>query len=681
MSRALAIFMLSLFNLVVGYSAPKPNIILMVADDMGLGDTSAYQSFTGNSDKNQVDTPNMERLARIGLKFTNGHSASSRCTASRYGLLTGRYPWRTRLKHWVLFGSQGDPLIEPDRPTIASICQSEGYRTGIVGKWHVGLRYCQTNGQPASGFDDADLTKPLHTSPKDHGFDYVRAISRSHPTSGPNIKSPKRNNAEQNIGPGHIVGRKMISATAEGRALYKSGPKAYDLEDLGRRNSENVMSFLKEHTKRQPKEKQAFFLYYPVPANHTPYTPCDEIAGIKVKGASKNKAGEKMGLREDFIWENDVALGRILDHLEQNDDPRNPGYKLIDNTFIIFTSDNGAEIPKKRATGPFRSNKGSCFEAGHRIPWIMAWKGRIDANKSTDIPVISTDFFATICSLVGAELPIPQKSEKGGEDSFNLIDLISDRDLALERVLYHNDHKESKDAAVLAMQSHSPKVNGRIYEGEWKLFFNASLLRFGKAETQALYHLSKDKEESINLLSNPEYQYLVDALSQRAMIETKIGSQRLYREGIKSVEFHFNEKQSLGNSIVKLVAQGLECHIKSTSELIQTNQGLGIKGGGSVRVDKNEKLEISFSKDVVIEKLALFAGEGQCGGSYKMNESAPLQIYCVDAALDMKNQMSDLSDLGVLKKGQSLVLDASPYLGVEAQGSWTLQKIQVSILN
>ena len=123
----------------------KPNIILLMADDMGMGDTSAFQDFTGNADNVQLHTPQMERLARMGVRFTDAHTPSSRCTATRYGLLTGRYPWRSRLKCWVLFGSQGDPLIEADRPTIATMLHEAGYATGMVGKWHVGLRYRQSN--------------------------------------------------------------------------------------------------------------------------------------------------------------------------------------------------------------------------------------------------------------------------------------------------------------------------------------------------------------------------------------------------------------------------------------------------------------------------------------------------------------------------------------------------------
>ena len=118
----------------------QPNVVLFMADDMGMGDTSAYQFYTKNSDDQQVYTPAMEKLASMGMLFTDAHTPSSRCTPTRYGLLTGRYPWRARMKHWVLFGVQGDPLIEEDRPTLATLFRSQGYATAMVGKWHLGLR-------------------------------------------------------------------------------------------------------------------------------------------------------------------------------------------------------------------------------------------------------------------------------------------------------------------------------------------------------------------------------------------------------------------------------------------------------------------------------------------------------------------------------------------------------------
>ena len=194
---ALAIALTCLFTFSLSAVTPPPNIIVMMADDMGMGDTSAYQDFTGNPDDAQLHTPNMDRLARMGVRFTDAHTPASRCTTTRYGLLTGRYSWRSRLKYWVLFGNQGDPLIEPDRPTIASMLRDNGYATAMFGKWHVGLRYAQTDGSPAAGWPDADLTQPLHTSPLDHGFDIARFTSRSHGTSGPNpaAKSPKKRNS------------------------------------------------------------------------------------------------------------------------------------------------------------------------------------------------------------------------------------------------------------------------------------------------------------------------------------------------------------------------------------------------------------------------------------------------------------------------------------------------------
>lgn len=180
-----AAILLFFFLTASSFAAEKPNVIFMMADDMGMGDTSAYQDFTGNADDVQVHTPNMERLARMGVRYTDAHTPSSRCSPTRYGLLTGRYPWRNRLKHWVLFGSQGDPMIERDRPTLATMFRSEGYGTAIVGKWHIGLRYQRADGTPAAGWEDADLTKPLFDGPEDHGFDFVRVTSRSHGTSGP----------------------------------------------------------------------------------------------------------------------------------------------------------------------------------------------------------------------------------------------------------------------------------------------------------------------------------------------------------------------------------------------------------------------------------------------------------------------------------------------------------------
>ena len=173
MPRIFLILLLSLLPLSgIGApdSPPKPNIILFFADDMGMGDTSVYQDWSGNEPALQLHTPSMEHLANMGVRFTDAHSPHSRCSTSRYALLTGRYCWRTSLKYWVLFGVQCDPLIEKARPTLASFLRNNGYRTGMVGKWHLGLSYRKSDGTVAEGWDDADLTKPLADGPTDHGF-------------------------------------------------------------------------------------------------------------------------------------------------------------------------------------------------------------------------------------------------------------------------------------------------------------------------------------------------------------------------------------------------------------------------------------------------------------------------------------------------------------------------------
>ena len=255
MGRMKACLILFLFPLLAsGQILDRPNVILMMADDMGMGDTSAYQDFTGNDDDDQLHTPQMDRLARMGVRFTDAHTPSSRCTPTRYGLLTGRYPWRNRLKYWVLFGVQGDPMIEADRPTLATLFRSHGYATGMVGKWHLGLRYSRTDGSPAAGWQDADLTKPLADGPADHGFDFCRYTSRSHGTSGPDAgkkgvragrnKKGDRNTPEQAIGPGHVHGRVSVSANGNGKQLRKEGPNAYVLHALGSRHSNSALEFV-----------------------------------------------------------------------------------------------------------------------------------------------------------------------------------------------------------------------------------------------------------------------------------------------------------------------------------------------------------------------------------------------------------------------------------------------------
>ena len=684
---------------------PKPNVILFMADDMGMGDTSAYQDITGNANDVQLNTPNMQRLANMGVRFTDAHTPASRCTPTRYGLLTGRYPWRSRLKYWVLFGSQGDPLIEARRPTLGTLFRDQGYATAITGKWHVGLRYRNADGDPAAEFLDADLSQPMHTTPLDCGFDFVRITSRSHGTSGPDAeargKGRKRNGPDQNIGPGHIHGRDIVGATNEGRKLVSEGADAYVLTELGSRHSNHAIEFLEHHRGGGKNDQQPFFLYYPSNSNHSPYTTDREIDGVPVSGRGLSVAGKPMPKPErgDYIYENDVALGRLIDWLEANDDARHPGHKLIDNTVVIFTSDNGAEIKDKYATGPFRSNKGSCYEGGHRVPFLVTWPfgGVGDGDPASPgrdqtTPVVLTDLFATFAEILDAPLPDPRNGERGAEDSISALAAMQAGPLIVPRPpMFFADHSEAKnDNAVAAMTMANPVINGAVMAGPWKALFTPALIRAGKAEIYELYHLGNDPKEQTNLIAEAALNPLIEHLQAAAESVRNSGGHRLAelapdkRQVFDFTEHHLHSKPASGSD---LTVDDLTLHLKASTadnsdQTFDINpRGLGVSGGNVKQVDDGEALHLSFDRDVLIESVSIVAGNGSCGGSLTVGDHAPLAIYCIDADNDAKDQQGIMSDLGVLKKGQPLTLDSSPHLGVEVAGQWRLQRLIVRPLS
>jgi arylsulfatase A len=706
----LALFLVAATGSIVSAQSHHPNIIVMMADDMGMGDTSAYQDFTGNSDKDQIHTPSMERLARMGVRFTDAHTPSSRCSPTRYALLTGRYPWRNRLKHWVLFGSQGDPMIEADRPTIATMLRDHGYSTSMVGKWHVGLRYRRSDGKPAAGWNDADLTQPLFDTPLDHGFDKCQFTSRSHGTSGPFRGGRKANTPKQNVGPGHIVGRTAIAATQNDKQLMADGAKAYVLEELGGRHSDTAMQYLESHIAGDESRKKPFFLYYPSNSNHGPHTPDSHVGDQPVAGAGKNVAGQSLNTRGDYVYENDVALGRMLDWLEQTDDPRNTGRKLIETTIVIFTSDNGAEIDTTAATGPFRSNKGSVYEGGHRVPFLVSWPAGGVGDGKPDTPGRDSqeliglhDLFATFAEVVGSKVPDLKAGEKGAEDSVSVLSAWRGEPLATRPMFYH-DHKQAKDGAASAIRINNPTIGQHTFTGKWKLFFDAALLRTGNAQPVELFDLHTDPEEKHDRLHDESLKPLVGHLTELALLHRNSGGHRLAKiSGDQRIVFDWrqNGPQKLrrgvaanrlaarfeGQSAERLTAEvgGLSVTMRgvvgddpNSSAVFNSNErGLGVSAGKVKQVDSGEALLISFDEDVIVESAAIVAGNGTCGGFYRVGDHAPLAIYCVDADIDAKDQSGLLSDIGVLKKGQTLRLDSSPHFGTESPGQWRLGSLTV----
>ncbi len=679
-----------------GPDVSRPNIILMMADDMGMGDTSAYQDFTGNADKDQLNTPQMERLARMGIRFTDAHTPSSRCSPTRYGLLTGRYPWRNRLKHWVLFGSQGDPMIEADRPTIASMLKDHGYSTAMFGKWHVGLRFSRTDGSPAAGWDDADLSKPLHTSPVDHGFDFARYTSRSHLSSGPVIEDGKLTRFR---GPGHIDGRFVVGSTGTKKGMVTSGPNAYVLEELGSRHSDNAIGFMTNHVGSLGSQQSPFFLYYPANSNHTPHTADVSIGGVPIVGAARTKDGNPTDARNDYIYQNDVALGRMIDWLEANDDPRNPGQKLIDNTLVIFTSDNGAEKNSDIATGPFRSNKASSFEGGHRVPFIAAWRAGSVGDGSANTPGQTSealiglqDVFATFAEIVGQPIPDYSLGQKGGEDSYSILESMRDASVEARSLIMHHDHKEAgDDPAVAVLRVDSPEIDGKQFAGQWKLFFDPALLRKGEANPYMLYDLKTDQMETENLIDQADLKPLIEYMTGLAILHRNAGGHRLAEMKLgPRIEFDFRSNDQLdgvkarsakvasnGSRLRATISAEKNGRSLSSATFRSNASGLGVSDGDANTVDGNEAILVRFNSNVVIEYASLLSKGETAGGHYNVGDGAPLSIYCLNADIDDKDQSGVLSDIGVLKAGQVLRLDSRARFPSEDTGSWTLQSLSV----
>lgn len=330
----------------------RPNVIIVLADDMGYGGCGV------NNPGSKIATPNIDQLAAEGLRFTDAHSASVTCTASRYGLLTGINPARTGVRNTLL--QQGNPIIDEKETTLATVLKDQGYVTKMVGKWHLGFQMKKT-GKRA----EFDLSKPLLGGPLDRGFDYFFGIHSS-PSSRPRI---------------YIKGRDALSKSVE-----KGG--GYAQTDLSPTLCKDVIRIIRKHA--ASKENKPLFLYYASPIPHNPHVPVDKFKG-------KSSAG----LYGDFVMQLDDEVRQINDVLKETG--------LDKNTILIFTSDNGAskKVSGKHdhmANGIFRGHKASGYEGGHRVPFIIKWPGRIPASKVSRTTINFTDLFATLCEMLNVNI-------------------------------------------------------------------------------------------------------------------------------------------------------------------------------------------------------------------------------------------------------------------------------------
>lgn len=433
----------SLFALLCGLAAAahadetqRPNVLVILADDMGYGDVQALNK------QSAIPTPHLNELAKQGMTFTDAHSPSAVCTPTRYGLLTGRYCWRTELKRGVL-GGYSKPLIAPDRKTIADFLKQHGYATAAVGKWHLGMDLPMLT-------DDADTKRwdgdpgidwqgVIRDSPIHHGFDYYFGVSASLDmapyvyirndrfTKVPTLQQPA-------VRFPHFV---------------RKGPRADDFEIEGvlDKLTEEAVGFIS----RSSKQPAPWFLYVPLTGPHKPTQPHPRFRGK----TTLNEYG-------DFVHQVDWTVGRILQAVQD--------YGQYEHTLVVFTSDNGSymyrfEDPAQpdhtddetvqgfrtenhRANGPLRGTKADVWEAGHRVPLFVRWPQKIEADSTSATTVCLTDLFATCAAIIGKPIP-----DDAAEDSASLLPVLT-------------DPTADRGAPVI---NHSANGIFAIRDGRWKL--------------------------------------------------------------------------------------------------------------------------------------------------------------------------------------------------------------------
>ncbi len=448
----------------------KPNIIYVLADDLGYGDISSF-----NPDS-KINTSNIDKIASEGMRFIDAHTSSAVCTPTRYGILTGRYNWRSRLKSGVLTG-KSKALIPNSRSTVASMLKTQGYHTAFIGKWHLGWDWALKDEDNTSGegwnpvdFNNIDFSKPITNSPNDLGFDYAYGHSGSLDMA-PYVYVEN--------GKATMIPDSVTKNTGK-YSWWRKGPTSKDFihDDVTPNFFRKSFKYIAERSE----EKQPFFLYLALPSPHTPILPTE---------AWKNKSG--VNPYADFVMMVDAFMGQLTETLKQNG--------IEDNTLVIFTSDNGCSpqadyvVLKEKGHNPssiYRGHKADIFEGGHRVPFIMKWPKGINKGSTSTETICTTDFMATCAELTGYTL-----KDNEAEDSYSMLSLFKDKNLKTP----------FREATV----HHSINGSFAIRKGDWKLIMcpGSGGWSFPRPSDKAaidslpenqLYNLKSDPSETQNLI-------------------------------------------------------------------------------------------------------------------------------------------------------------------------------------
>ncbi|MCC7157106.1 MAG: arylsulfatase [Bryobacterales bacterium] len=429
----------------------RPNVVLILADDQGVGDLTCYNR------ESVIPTPHTDRIAQGGTRFTDAHSGSAVCSPTRYGLLTGRYAWRTRLQHHVLRPFD-PPLIEEGRLTLPGMLRRQGCRTSCVGKWHLGWTWPKKDGE-------YDFTARIADGPTTRGFD------RYFGTDVPNY--PPYCFIENDRTAGLPTDRRATTNLdgVEGPML-----PGWRMDAILPTLADRAVATIREGAA----SGKPFFLYFPLTSPHQPIAPSPEFRG-------------KSGINDlaDFMIETDAVVGRVLDELERS--------KAAANTIVIYAGDNGgAPLAHRKPlaarghklSGPYRAAKASIYEGGHRVPLLVRWPGRVRGGGTSPHLVCLNDIMATLAEALGVALP-----DDAAEDSFSFL-------AALER-------RAARAPVRAAIVNHSNVGQFAIREGRWKLILPAmpQVTANFKQEVSAeeLYDLDADPGETDNaLVRRPE---------------------------------------------------------------------------------------------------------------------------------------------------------------------------------
>jgi arylsulfatase A len=466
-------------------AAAPPNLLVILADDLGYGDLGCYNS------EAQVPTPRLDKLAAEGMRFTDAHSPSTVCTPSRYSLLTGRMAFRTDYRGSVFTGVEGPCLIEEGRLTLPSLLRGEGYRTALIGKWHVGLTFLDHEGKPvrATGMravKQADFSRPIPDGPLARGFDHFFGTACCPTTDwlyawieGDRVPVPPTGPLDRSRLPDHP----WAFDCREG--VIAPG---FDLEEVDEVFLKRSVEWLQDHAENGG--GKPFFLMHSAQAVHLPSFP-----------GSAHRGKTKAGPHGDFIHQFDATVGTLLDALER--------LKLAENTLVLVTSDNGPEVGTVLAmrgqyrhdgAHPWRGMKRDNYEGGHRVPLIARWPARTPAGKTSARTVCLTDMLATAAEITGRQLP-----RNAGEDSASLLPLLTGDDRETRPYTLHQTWNRSLAIRQGPWKYLDHKGSGGNSLEHYPALRPLDIPDTAPDATGQLYHLGEDPGETTNLAArHPE---------------------------------------------------------------------------------------------------------------------------------------------------------------------------------